>query len=207
MRINEEELAQIIKEEIEKELKESAASKAFYAPARALSAVERWFRKKTGIRGILDPSVIKSADGKLIMPNWAKLKKQHPWVAKHPALFAVAQAASNVTLGDPIEMLALVASGGVTTKALRKAPQLQKMFGAGANVAKIDGALTKLAKEIMKKVGHGGAHRGHQAVDTAVHHAGALKKVAKAGTKAAVKGVAKAARASTRAPIGPGTKI
>ena len=192
MRINKEELAQIIKEEIEKELKESAASKAFYAPARALSAVERWFRKKTGIRGILDPSVIKSADGELIMPNWAQLKKQHPWVAKHPALFAFAQAASNVTLGDPIQMVAMVAGGGVTSKALRAAPQLQKMFGAGANAAKIDGALAKAAKEIMKKVGHGGVHKGHQAVDTAVHHGGAVAKA----TKAAAKGAAKSGPSS-----------
>ena len=200
MKISRLQLKQIIKEEVRRALSEqvglpgeagqattdpeasgeqafkspTALSKIGYVPARAISAFERWFRKKTGIRGVLDPSVIKGADGKLIMPQWASLKRQHPWVAKYPTLFAVAQAGSNVTAGDPIGMLALLAGGGITQKAIAAAPVLAKAVGTGAKAAQVDALLAKQAQALMSRVGNRSVHQAHRFADTAAHHGGTV---------------------------------
>ena len=91
------------------------ASKIVYAPARALSAIERSVRKSTGIRGVLDPSVIYDTEGNIIIPPTNKLKQ---WQKDYPAWYAAAQAASNMTAGDPIGMVATVATGGAAKGAM-----------------------------------------------------------------------------------------
>ena len=84
MKVSTEELKQIIVEETRKALKEQEQlneempawlSKVVYAPARALSAIERSVRKSTGIRGALDPSVIYDTEGRIIIPPTNKLKQ------------------------------------------------------------------------------------------------------------------------------------
>ena len=150
------------------------ASKIVYAPARALSAIERSVRKSTGIRGVLDPSVIYDTEGNIIIPPTNKLKQ---WQKDYPAWYAAAQAASNMTAGDPIGMVATVATGGAAKGA---------MAGVRAGRAGIKAA--KAAKA-LKQVKPAKLTRAQQVGKAAP------KKVGKAAPKGAARRAAELTRA------------
>jgi hypothetical protein len=125
MKFTKELLREMIKEEIAA-LKEekSFIGKIKYAPAEALMAIERAIRKQTGIRGVLDPSVIYDNEGNLIIPEPDKLKD---WQKDYPALYAATQAATNMFASDPLSLAAtLTGVGGVASKAASKLAKVAK---------------------------------------------------------------------------------
>ena len=133
MKITKDKLKQIVIEELDKELallnEESIFNKIVYAPANLLSAIERKIREKTGIRGVLDPSVIYDADGKLIIPPPSKLKQ---WQKDYPGWYAAAQAFSNQIAGDPVGLIATALGGG----ALAKGAKAVKIAAKGLKTVK-----------------------------------------------------------------------
>jgi hypothetical protein len=149
MQITKDKLKQVVIEELDKELallnEQSIFNKIVYAPANLLSAIERKIREKTGIRGVLDPSVIYDADGKLIIPPPSKLKQ---WQKDYPGWYALAQAISNQTAGDPVGLIATALGGG----ALAKGAKAAKIAAKGLKSVK-PAKLTKvnLAAKAQKK--------------------------------------------------------
>ena len=133
MQITKDKLKQIVIEELDKELallnEQSIFNNIVYAPARLLSAIERKVREKTGIRGVLDPSVIYDADGKLIIPPPSKLKQ---WQKDYPGWYAAAQAFSNQIAGDPVGLIATALGGG----ALAKGAKAVKIAAKGLKTVK-----------------------------------------------------------------------
>ena len=131
MKITKGKLKQIVIEELDKELtllnEQSIINKIVYAPAKALMAIERAVRKSTGIRGVLDPSVIEDADGKLIIPPPSKLKQ---WQKDYPGWYSLAQTVSNQTLGDPVGLIASALGGGVIAKGAKGAKAVVKSLKA-----------------------------------------------------------------------------
>ena len=131
MRITKDKIKQIIIEELDKELallnEQSIINKLAYAPANVLMAIERAVRKSTGIRGVLDPSVIEDADGKLIIPPPSKLKQ---WQKDYPGWYSFAQAVSNQTLGDPVGLITTILGGGVIAKGAKGAKAVVKSLKA-----------------------------------------------------------------------------
>ena len=158
------------------------ASKIVYAPARALSAIERSVRKSTGIRGALDPSVIYDTEGNIIIPPTNKLKQ---WQKDYPAWYAAAQAASNMTAGDPIGMVATVATGGAAKGAIAGV----RAGRAGIRAAKATRALKQVKPAKLTR-----AQQVGKAAPKKVSKA-APKKVGKAAPKGAARREAELAMA------------
>lgn len=144
-------------------------SKVFYGPANIMMKMERDFREATGIRGVMDPSGWQDADGKVVVRPFHEWPK---WAKKYPTLYAIAQSASNVTLGDPAAMLAMLVAGGITDKALaRGVPALQRLPGLNNSAlrAAIDSRLTSAANRMVSRYGthaRGVGETGADALET-----------------------------------------
>jgi hypothetical protein len=166
MKITKELLREMIKEEIAALKEEKSFFGRFkYAPAELLMRLEREVRRRTGLRGVLDTSVIYDNEGNLIIPEPDKLKD---WQKDYPALYAATQAATNIFASDPLSLATTLIGGvGLAGKAASKLSKVAKItkgytptitkgvdtatrLGRGAGIAK---STFQGATKIMNKNG------------------------------------------------------